>query len=169
MDHRRLHAAAAPCNVPLNSTEFAQRLRAEAARVNRYGGELGFILFSLDDLDGLYARLGSRSGDDLLDHLTTLMARRIRAHDLLARRNKGEYAVLVPEMELTEVTGFAVKLRRLVDEYQFNDAGVMSASFGVTEFRRGEPVDALEQRAQRAMERARAAGGNRISAARAGE
>jgi GGDEF domain-containing protein len=88
---------------------------------------------------------------------------------LLARRGQGEFAVLVPAMELTEITGFAVKLRRLVDEYQFNGAGLISASFGVTEFRRGEPVDALEQRALRAMERARAAGGNRISAARVGE
>jgi diguanylate cyclase len=168
MDDLRRRPAGAEPLVPLNRAEFQQRMEVEASRVNRHGGELGLIVFSIDNLREMYAHLGRRAGDDVIDHLSAHVGRRIRTHDLLGRRSGGEFAVLVPAMDLSDVTGFAVKLRRLVMEYQLNGAPLLTASFGVTEFQRGEATAILEQRALRALERAQQAGGNRVSAARAG-
>jgi diguanylate cyclase (GGDEF)-like protein len=126
--------------------------------VNRYGGILGVIFFSLDK------RSGER--DETWDELVIKMAKNMRAYDVFGRWNNSEHAVLVPQRALSQVTGFAVRLRRFVDEYHLNGLHPFSASLGVTEYRRGEAVHLFLQRAQCAMDRAKAAGGNRISAAR---
>ena len=167
MDNQPLSSGEAGTTPPLDRSQFQRALQIETARVNRYGGELGVILFALDKVDALYEHLGQPGGEELLGHLTDLLSRRIRLHDVFARRATSEFGVLVPAMDLTEITGFAVKLRRCVAEYRCNGFGVLSASFGVTQFRRGEIAETFLQRATRALERAQAAGGNRISALRA--
>lgn len=151
---------------PLNDDEFARALELETSRA-RSGGQLGLILFGLDNLRDIYESAGRVATDALLDQLGAHLARRVRAHDLFARFPGGEFALLTPGMELSEVTGCAVKLRHLVHEFHFNRIGRIGASFGVTHHQPGETGELLQARARRALDRARAAGGNRVSAARA--
>lgn len=146
--------------------EFERMLQASTARVTRYGGALGLVVFELDDFPDLAQRLGPEDCDKFLKHLSHMLVRRIRASDVLAHWKGGRFAVLAPEQDLHETTGFAVKLRRLVAEYRHNGSGLITASFGVTEYRVGEPLDAFTERALGALAHAQRNGGNRVAAAR---
>ncbi|MFA7618536.1 MAG: GGDEF domain-containing protein [Thiohalomonadaceae bacterium] len=147
--------------------EFERLLCASSARVDRYGGALGLVVFELDKFSELAHRLGPEHCDELLKRLADMLARHVRASDVLAHWKGGRFAVLAPELDLHETTGFAVKLRRLVAEYRHNGSGLISASFGVTEYHIGESLDLFTDRALGALAHAQANGGNRVAAARA--
>lgn len=146
--------------------EFERMLQASTARVNRYGGMLGLIIFELDNFSELARRLGPEGCGKLLQHLSRLLARQVRASDILAHWKGGRFAVLAPDLDLHETTGFAVKLRRLVEEYRHNGSGLITASFGVTEYRAHEAIDGFSERALGALAHAQNKGGNRVAAAR---
>jgi diguanylate cyclase (GGDEF)-like protein len=149
--------------------EFERLMRASTAQVNRYGGSLGLVMFEVDNYPELIRRLGHEGSDTLLQHLAALLSRHVRASDVLAHWTGPRFAVLAPAVDLHEATGFAVKLRRLMAEYRHNGSGLISGSFGVTEFSPGEPLDAFTERALGALAHAKANGGNRVAAARATE
>ncbi len=149
--------------------EFERQQRAAAARVTRYGGALGLVIFELDNYPELSHRLGTEGSNDMLRRIATLLERNVRVSDVLAHWNGPRFAALAPALDLHEATGFAVKLRRLVAEYRYNGSGLISGSFGVTEYSPGEPLDAFTQRALGALAHARSHGGNRVAAARAAQ
>lgn len=140
---------------------FEDRLQAETARVNRYGGMLGMIVFGFDRVPNAH-----QTPWDKPISLAVTLAKRIRAYDVLGPWSTNEFALLVPERELVQVVGCAVRLRRFIDEYPRSALPAPHASFGATCYRRGEAPILCVERAQGAMARAQAAGGNRVAAQR---
>ena len=145
-----------------NRAEIERRVGVEMARVDRYGGRFSLILFDIDRFKEINDRLGHQGGDQVLRSLAALLRRDVRASDHVGRWGGEEFLVVVPAMGLSEATGFAVKLRLAIAGYPFVSSAPVTASFGVAEFRRGEPLDALIQRADEALYRAKRKGRDRV-------
>jgi diguanylate cyclase (GGDEF)-like protein len=106
----------------------------------------------------------------VLKEVAGAFQRVLRRVDLLGRLGGEEFGVLLPQTAIAGGTVVAEKLRASVEAFSVStDAGpvTVTASFGVTEARRGEDLEQIVQRADKGLYRAKSAGRNRVMAASA--
>lgn len=122
------------------------RLAEEFERASRSGSPFCLLIVDVDDLKGVNDRFGHQAGDDLLRAVATGIRQSIRAMDAAGRWGGDEFALLLPEMGLSEGLTMA---RRLTEQMQKQGLSfppditiVPSISIGVAAFPDSQPVDA---------------------------
>ena len=145
-----------------NRAEFERQLKGELARIGRHSGALSLLMFDIDHFKDVNDRYGHQVGDEVLKDLATLVQDNLRASDLLGRWGGEEFMVLSPDLDLVHATRLAEKLRQTVQSHEFGQVGGVTVSFGVTQYHHGETMDALINRVDQAMYRAKEAGRNRV-------
>jgi diguanylate cyclase (GGDEF)-like protein len=135
---------------------------AEAACENP-GRALSVILIDVDffkDVNDLYSHA---TGDDAL----RAIAREAQMENAVVGRLGGdEFAVLLKGYELSKSTDFAEELRRKFAKLKFatpQGSAKLTCSLGVAQLQRGDTVDALINRADHALYRAKEEGRNRVA------
>jgi diguanylate cyclase (GGDEF)-like protein len=151
------HAGTDPLTGLANRRALEAELRRLCSRSARHGRPLAVALVAVD-------------GDEPDDELVTLgagrLARRLRQEDVLGRWDHATFALLAPDTDAAGAAALAEALRAVVAEAPFALAGGdrgLTLSLGVAGFA-GDRPEVLMARAQAALERARAAGGDRIEA-----
>jgi diguanylate cyclase (GGDEF)-like protein len=115
------------------------------------------LFMDLDGFKSLNDRLGHQAGDDALVRVGELLGQSIRAGDLCARLGGDEFVVLTAARHELLREQCERMARRLVDGAQALGDG-LGASLGVALARNGETLEALLERADRAMYAAKHAG-----------
>lgn len=85
-----------------NRRRFEIDLTSELARIARSGAEASLAMLDLDHFKEINDSLGHRAGDELLRHVATLLADRLRRTDVLARLGGDEFAILLPDTALDQ-------------------------------------------------------------------
>lgn len=147
----------------LNRGRVGELLDDEIARAERYETPLSVILLDIDFFKWLNDSLGHTVGDAVLQEMTRRLEERLRHTDHLGRWGGEEFLVLLPQTPLDDALMVAEKLRAAVAEPAFEQAGRVTISLGVTAFRSGEEQNALVERADYALYRAKAAGRDRAA------
>ena len=150
----------------LNRLRFEELLSAEMRRAQRYGSPLSVILFDADRFKHINDRHGHLAGDRVLRALAEQVTKALRAPDQLARWGGEEFIVLAPGTDLQGALRLAEKLRQLVERTTFEEVGHITCSFGVAQYRPGEPSERFLERADQALYQAKHAGRNRVCAER---
>jgi diguanylate cyclase (GGDEF)-like protein len=145
-----------------NRLRFEQVLSHEIHRSDRDRSPLSLIMFDLDHFKEVNDTCGHAVGDTVLTEVAERVARAIRSADLLARWGGEEFMVLLPETGRTGACNLAEKLRAVVADTPFSEAGHLTMSLGVTQRRPGEAEDPLLSRVDSALYRAKSAGRNRV-------
>ena len=137
-----------------NARYFDERLRREIARARRYDRRLGLLVFDLEQ----------GGGADLLavgERIRTA----VRATDIASHVGEGRFAIILPEA----VEADAERLHRRV---QFALGGRVDSGAdgvrihaGLVELRAEDDATAFRERAEAALERAKQAAADRLSAA----
>ncbi|SEP18389.1 GGDEF domain-containing protein [Trujillonella endophytica] len=151
-------AATDPLTGCLNRRAFLDRLHAAIG-----GAAEESTVVCLVDLDGFKAvndRDGHAAGDAVLRSVTTALAAAVRETDTVARLGGDEFAVLAAVPEPGDATRLAERIREGIARVG-RSVGV-TASVGLTVVRAGDDDHEVLLRADQAMYRAKAAGGNRI-------
>jgi diguanylate cyclase (GGDEF)-like protein/PAS domain S-box-containing protein len=147
-----------PLTGAFNRRHFMEELQREMNRSNRYGVTFSLIMLDIDHFKDVNDRFGHETGDRVLKALVELIRKRIRASDLLVRWGGEEFMILLINTTLsqaiTEAGNFLERLRTC----PFPEIGLMTASFGVTQYRDQESVDALLSRVDDLMYRAKRGG-----------
>ena len=125
---------------------------------------MSLVMFDLDHFKMINDTYGHSAGDVVLSSLSGLVKGHIRASDSLGRWGGEEFMLLLPEKRLGAAVGVAEKLRTLIEE-QKNEATNVTASFGVAEFRAGDTIETIYDRADNAMYKAKNNGRNRVETA----
>jgi len=94
--------------------------------------------------------------------ITELLKDGIRDTDLLARWGGEEFILLFAHTAGPVATDVIERIRRSIETLNFENVGLVNASFGVTEHRPGEGPDTLLKRADEALYRAKHQGRNCI-------
>jgi len=148
-----------------NRRYLDQRLRHEAARIARYGGELSLMVIDVDRLKEINDRLGHETGDRALLAVANALHGGLRATDVAARHGGDEFAVLCPFTSANEARRLAERIRTQLDTELGGKP--MTVSIGIADLRaaRNSHVEALFDAADRALYRAKTEGRNQVQIA----
>jgi diguanylate cyclase (GGDEF)-like protein len=151
-----------------NRRHLQHRLAQEVTRAQRYGQALSCLFVDADHFKRINDHHGHAAGDQVLVALAQRLRARLRASDLPTRYGGEEFAVLLPETDLSNALLLAEQIRAAVasTEVTVASAGTIrvTVSIGVAELDPGEQQrdagEAMLRTADRAVYQAKADGRN---------
>ena len=138
----------------LNRRGLEKKLQEFTEIASRYNEKLAVIQFDLDNFKGINDTYGHEKGDQVLKELGNFIKKRIRKTDIFGRLGGEEFVILLRHSSVSTAKSHAEKIRKEIFKNTFGDIRI-TASFGVTEYSKGETVEKLLARADRAMYRAK--------------
>ncbi len=149
----------------LNRQSLLDSLAREIDRTSRYGSPFSIVMFDVDRLKVLNDTFGHHTGDAVLRQIAAIMSVNIRRVDIAGRWGGGEFVIIVPESSGSETTLLAERLREIIEGHYFDEAGEVTISGGVAQYRGEEDADSVIRRAEKGLAHAKNRGRNRIESA----
>jgi two-component system, cell cycle response regulator len=149
----------------MNRRAFLPAIRHEVARGKRYGQRLSVLLIDVDHFKLINDRFGHAAGDQVLASVGRLLAAAVRTTDLAARWGGEEFVVALTSTDLEGGRLVAERTRQAIESMQIETDGTripVTASVGLASLQSEDSVEALMDRADRAMYAAKYAGRNRV-------
>ena len=134
-------------------------IHKEVARSRRSGAPFSLILLDIDHFKDLNDVHGHAVGDAVLMEVAEVVRRGLRDGDELGRWGGEEFMVVAPETGPDQALKLAERLRARLEAHRWS-RGPVTASFGVTAYRRGDDLEPLFARADEALYRAKQRGRN---------
>ena len=138
-------------------------------RNKRYDTPCSLVLLDIDKFKGFNDRYGHLVGDEILIQISAYINEETRSSDIFARWGGDEFALLIPDVSSLKAAKMCEKLRKLVAETActtlkecFSITEHISCSFGVTAIQKGDDIDSLLGRTDRALYLAKEKGRNRV-------
>lgn len=147
-----------------NRHKFEELFSKELERAQRYHHPLSLLLFDIDYFKTVNDTYGHDVGDSVLCGVADIISQHVRQNDIFARWGGEEFTVLVTDTDLQGALNVAQKLRGEIEKHLFEEAGKITASFGVSCFIPDDTLDTLLKRADQALYRAKKNGRNRVEA-----
>jgi diguanylate cyclase (GGDEF)-like protein len=135
-------------------------------RARRYRHDCALLMIDIDHFKAVNDQFGHHAGDRVLRAMSDRLRDVLRQADLVARLGGEEFAALMPETDMTAALQAAERVREICAGLGpqlegFGEIGV-SVSIGVAQWRAGETLDHVLERADAALYRAKRAGRNRV-------
>ncbi|MEW6766022.1 MAG: diguanylate cyclase [Pseudomonadota bacterium] len=149
-----------------NRRYFMQSMEKELARIQRTTATDCLLMFDLDHFKRINDQYGHAAGDLVLTTVAEVLRAELRQGDVAGRLGGEEFAVLLPETDLSHGHVVAERLRTSLEATALkiaNEPVRITASIGCAEIRSGETsVDEALARVDRALYRAKTTGRNRV-------
>lgn len=150
-----------------NHRHFVELAERERERSRRSGSRLSLCMFDLDHFKNVNDNYGHVSGDHVLTTVARAAQGQLRKADVLGRLGGEEFAILLPDTDLAFARTVAERVRRAVADgaAPHGDGEIkVTVSIGVAQLGPDESLEALLERADRAMYSAKALGRNQVQA-----
>ena len=149
-----------------NRRQFEIGLEQEYNRTKRHPSDFSLAILDIDFFKKVNDTYGHQYGDYVLKTVANLMKQAFRKTDLLYRYGGEELIMIMPETNIEDAIIPVQRLRRMIEEYDFDYNGVktkVTASIGLTmnypEF--NSPAELLKS-ADEALYKAKESGRNRV-------
>ncbi|MDO7896662.1 GGDEF domain-containing protein [Pseudomonas citrulli] len=165
LEEQRLKALIDPLTGLPNRAAWSERLEKEVAEWQQHGNSLLLAMLDLDHFKRINDNYGHLAGDRVLKLIASVLRKRLRGSDFIARFGGEEFVLLVPDTPLAAGTKLAEALRAAIEACPFHFKGepvTVTVSMGLTAFKPGEHSDSVLKRADQALYRAKSAGRNRV-------
>lgn len=153
-----------------NRRFFMENAERELARAQRYQSLLSVFMLDIDHFKVINDRHGHAVGDKVLQKLSWIFSEALRENDLPGRLGGEEFAVLLPETDYDKSQEVAERLRNLIAATCVTLESVtlhFTVSIGIATLESpADSIDALLNRADKALYRAKQLGRNRVVAFR---
>jgi diguanylate cyclase len=142
----------------------------EVAGLWKAGGRLSLLLADIDRFKAFNDSHGHQIGDEVLRAVGRVLKDLVKGRDTPARCGGEAFAVILPDTALADALKIAEQIRARLAGCEPRNLetgegyGRVTLSLGVAQYRLGEPLGELIQRADRALYRAKRAGRNRVAA-----
>lgn len=130
------------------------------------------ILMDIDYFKNFNDTFGHQIGDQVLKLVSRTLKQGVKGRDTTARYGGEEFAVLLPETDIIGGTKIAEILRKEIEKKEVvnrttgKKIAKITISAGVTEYRKGENVECLIERVDKALYSAKNGGRNKVITAR---
>ncbi|MAW62066.1 MAG: hypothetical protein CMJ94_14720 [Planctomycetes bacterium] len=150
-----------------NDRHFRTRLAEEFERCQRHGAPLSLMLLDIDDFKGVNDNAHYDFGDQVLRGVADVISQSVRNIDLAARIGGDEFGVLMPNTNLEEGVGVAMRILAAADGLIVSDEEFhadVHLSIGTASFDGRGLADGTQLflRANEALKAAKAGGKNRV-------
>ncbi|MDZ7839868.1 MAG: diguanylate cyclase [Gammaproteobacteria bacterium] len=149
-----------------NRRGFLEAITHELARTDRNGTPLSLIAIDLDDFKKVNDTHGHATGDRALALAASVFRDTVRGGDIIGRVGGEEFMIALPDTSAEGARVLAERVRENLGGAELSlDNGTrvaMTASIGTITRNDGEDIDAMMQRADTAMYKAKHQGGNRV-------
>ncbi len=145
-----------------NRTKFQEIIDREIERVKRHNQPLSMIIFDIDHFKAVNDSYGHSVGDYVLKTIADIVRENIRKIDYFVRWGGEEFMIISSETNLDDAYALAERIREIIENYTFEEAGKITVSFGVTEFKENDTENSLVKRADDAMYSAKRKGRNLV-------
>ncbi|WP_341521781.1 diguanylate cyclase [Pseudomonas sp. G.S.17] len=165
LEEQRQKALIDPLTSLPNRAAWGERLEQEMAEWQQHKNSLLVCMLDLDHFKRINDGFGHLAGDRVLKIIATVLKKRLRSSDFIARFGGEEFVLLLPATAVSTGLTLLDKLRAAVELCPFHFKGepvTVTVSMGVTAFRAGERSDVALKRADQALYRAKENGRNRI-------
>jgi diguanylate cyclase (GGDEF)-like protein len=150
-----------------NRRYLDETLERELARARRAGDSLAAIMIDIDYFKSVNDQYGHQTGDRVLQQITKLLQRDIRASDILCRYGGDEFLIILLGANAATAAARAESWRQAVEQTSFESANrsfSVTASFGIAIFPDHKAdIDGLIQAADEALYSAKSAGRNGVA------
>ena len=136
------------------------------AQAERYGDPLSVAMAKIDDFERLTGSYGHKVSEQVLQAVAAVLGETLRMPDRAGRYGEKEFLILLPHTSLKDAGKITERVRRGVASAALSVGGQklkISVALGATEFHKGEDLEQVLSRVERA-----APGTRKPAAGRAG-
>jgi diguanylate cyclase len=165
LEEQRQKALIDPLTGLPNRAAWSERLEHEIKQWQQHGNTLSLAMLDLDHFKRINDNYGHLAGDKVLKIIATVLRKRLRGADFIARFGGEEFVLLLPATPPAVGAKLLETLRAAIEACPFHFKGervTITISMGLASFRAGEHSDLVLKRADQALYRAKNAGRNRI-------
>ncbi|HUV37871.1 MAG TPA: sensor domain-containing diguanylate cyclase [Patescibacteria group bacterium] len=140
-------------------------LRLEIKRAERFTSRFSFLMLDVDNLKEYNDRNGHLSGSRALHDIAKIITSNCREIDLVSKYGGDEFALMLPQTDLTGAVRLGERILRAVRAFKFDGAtpGLLTCSIGIAIFPEdARGVEELIDKADTALYRAKSMGKNVI-------
>lgn len=149
-----------------NRRYFDIRIEEEYMRAKRYGLSFSLAIADIDDFKLFNDTEGHRAGDFMLKEIASVMARSIRANDILVRFGGEEFAIIMPQIQKSEAFHVAERVRENVKKqiqpvWRKFPKEKITISIGIAMYPECSDIESLIRDADRSLYAAKRSGKDR--------
>jgi len=151
-----------------NRRSLVARLGEELSRAQRTRVPFSVAMLDLDDFKGVNDRYGHAAGDEVLKAFAATAQATMRKTDVFGRYGGEEFLMILTASAQAGADGAVERVRAATAAQEWPEVAPglkLTVSAGVAEYREGEAVEQLINRADAALYEAKRAGRNRVAAA----
>ena len=142
---------------------FDKHSASSLSGVRRYGTAASVLVMDVDDFKRVNDTYGHSTGDAVLIEIARRLLASIREGDSAVRWGGEEFAVLLPQTEITGASALAERIRSAIGTEPFETVGRITVSIGVAQMRATDAeCVAVFRRADTALYAAKDHGRNRV-------
>ncbi len=152
-----------------NRKFFETRLLEAARDANETGEPMCLLIGDIDFFKRFNDTFGHQLGDQVLRLVARTLSDSVKGRDTPARYGGEEFAIILPQTPLASARIVAEQIRttlskrKVVGKDTGEDYGTITLSFGAGQYRRGEPLSDLIERADAALYHAKRSGRNQVA------
>ncbi len=146
-----------------NRQALTEVLQTEYSRWVRYQKPLTMVVWDVDYFKAVNDKFGHSAGDVVLKTIARIFKDSTRQADFIARFGGEEFVGLFPEISLEQGLEMANKVRQTIENTQFQHNGIsvpITASAGLACFEKGDTIEDVFTRADKALYEAKGQGRN---------
>ena len=146
-----------------NRAYFDARMEEELTAAGRHGRPLSLVLCDLDAFKALNDEHGHPFGDEVLERFAQILSAG-RSSDIACRYGGEEFALILPDTDREQALQAAERARWAIESERWPEHPglVVSASFGVSQYRVDLDQSMMVTAADQALYRAKELGRNRV-------
>ena len=165
LEEQRQKALIDPLTGLPNRAAWSERLEHEIGQWQQHGNTLMLAMLDLDHFKRINDNYGHLAGDKVLKIIASVLRKRLRGTDFIARFGGEEFVLLMPSTAPASGLKLLETLRASIEACPFHFRGepvTVTLSMGLAAFKPGEHSDLVLKRADQALYRAKNAGCNRV-------
>ncbi len=151
-----------------NRRHFQEFLESAVSESHAAYTPLSIVMADIDNFKKINDRFGHQTGDAVLRQFAEIMAKSVRATDMVARYGGEEFALVLKSTPMGNALQVAERIRANIlaatwkDAKAESDIGQITASFGIAEIIDGETAERVVGRADQKLYAAKKNGRNRV-------
>ena len=145
-----------------NRNQFERVMIDELEEVQRNPKPFSLALIDIDDFKTFNDISGHLTGDEILVMLASKLRKELRTIDFVARWGGEEFVILLRNADLEKAVTMLESIKTALSDLKHEKAGRVTVSFGVTQYREGDTLASILNRADKALYKAKNDGKNCI-------